>query len=113
APCPPTGLGDRVGPAWRGVTDRRDPAWLSSFTQRPDQARARRDPIAMSLVEKFPAVHMPALGVGDADAADLIAYLQAQNALLKDAQGPQMPPGMHHHHSAEMARGRFPPLSRG
>ncbi len=98
APCHTVGVGDRVGPDLRGVTERRDHAWLASFIEHPDQARARHDPIAMSLVEKFPAVHMPALGVGDADAGDLIAYLDAQNKLLKDAQDSPMPPGMHHHH---------------
>ncbi len=100
APCHTIGVGDRVGPDLRGVTGRRDRAWLASSIEPPDQARARHDPIGMSLAEKFPAVHMPALGVGDADAADLIAYLEAQNKLLKDANGPPMPPGMaaHHHH---------------
>jgi protein SCO1 len=98
APCHTVGVGDRVGPDLRGVTERRDRAWLASFIQHPDQARARHDPIAMSLVEKFPAVHMPALGVGETDAADLVAYLDAQSKLLKDAQDPPMPPGMHHHH---------------
>jgi cytochrome oxidase Cu insertion factor (SCO1/SenC/PrrC family)/mono/diheme cytochrome c family protein len=98
APCHTVGVGDRVGPDLRGVTERRDHAWLSSFIQRPDKARARRDPIAMSLVEKFPTVHMPALGVGPQDAADLISYLEAQNKLLQEAQGPPMTPGMHMHH---------------
>ena len=100
APCHTIGVGDRVGPDLRGVTERRDHAWLSGFIQHPDQARARRDPIAMSLVEKFPSVHMPPLSVSEADADDLIAFLDAQNTLLKDAAGPAMPPGMagHHHH---------------
>jgi cytochrome oxidase Cu insertion factor (SCO1/SenC/PrrC family)/cytochrome c2 len=100
APCHTIGVGDRVGPDLRGVTDRRDRAWLSSFIQHPDQARARHDPIAVSLMEKFPGVHMPALGVAATDAGDLIAYLEAQNKILNDAGDPPMPPGMqmHHHH---------------
>jgi protein SCO1/2 len=100
APCHTIGVGDRVGPDLRGVTERRDRGWLASFIMRPDQARARHNPIAMSLAEQFPAAHMPTLGIGDTDAADLIVYLEAQNKLLKDAQGPPMPPGMagHDHH---------------
>jgi len=92
APCHTIGVGDRVGPDLRGVTERRDRGWLASFIRRPDQARARRDPIAMALVEKFPSLRMPALGLDDADAAELIAYLDARNKLLMDAGGSPMPP---------------------
>ncbi|HEY1545233.1 MAG TPA: SCO family protein [Xanthobacteraceae bacterium] len=98
APCHTVGVGDRVGPDLRGVTKRRDHDWLSSFIQHPDQARARHDPIVVSLMEKFPAVHMPALGVGPADAGDLITYLEAQNKALDDVKDPPMPAGMQMHH---------------
>ena len=98
APCHTIGVGDRVGPDLRGVTERRDHAWLADFIMHPDKARARHDPIAMSLEEKFPGVHMPALGVGEVDAGDLIAYLQAETTRLNDAKDPPMPANMHHHH---------------
>jgi protein SCO1/2 len=98
APCHTIGVGDRVGPDLRGVTERRDHAWLASFIRHPDMARARRDPIALELVAKFPGVHMPALGIAENDATDLIAYLQAQTASLNDAQMPAMPDHQHHHH---------------
>src|SRR5262249_55162616 len=98
APCHTIGVGDRVGPDLRGVTERRDHAWLADFIMHPDKARAPRDPIAMSIVEKFPGVHMPALGVADADAGALIAYLQTETSRLNDAQDPPMPAHMHHHH---------------
>lgn len=83
APCHTIGVGDRVGPDLRGVTERRDHAWLESFIRQPDMARARRDPIALDLVATFPGARMPALGVSDLDASDLIAYLQAETARLK------------------------------
>jgi cytochrome oxidase Cu insertion factor (SCO1/SenC/PrrC family)/cytochrome c2 len=86
APCHTIGVGDRVGPDLRGVAERRERAWLESFIMHPDMARARKDPIALSLVEKFPGVHMPALGLAEADATDLIAYLQAETAQLNDAE---------------------------
>src|SRR5712691_380073 len=63
APCHTIGVGDRVGPDLRGVTERRERAWLESFIRRPDMARARKDAVALSLVAKFPGVHMPALGI--------------------------------------------------
>src|SRR5215475_10866390 len=46
------GVGDRVGPDLRGVTERCDHAWLADFIMHPDKARARHDPIAMSLKKK-------------------------------------------------------------
>lgn len=76
APCHTIGVGDRVGPDLRGVTERREYAWLESFIRHPDMVRARKDPVALALVAKFPGVRMPALGLGEADAADLIAYLE-------------------------------------
>jgi len=97
APCHTIGVGDRVGPDLRGVTERRDPAWLADFIMHPDKARARQDPIAMSLTAKFPGVHMPALGISDDDAKVLIGYLQAEDAHLKEAQDPPMPEHHHHH----------------
>ena len=98
APCHTIGVGDRVGPDLRGVTERRDHAWLANFIMHPDKAREHRDPIAMSLVEKFPGVHMPGLGVAEMDAADLIAYLQAETAHIKDGDTSEMPAMSEHHH---------------
>ncbi len=98
APCHTIGVGDRVGPDLRGVTESRDRAWLESFIRRPDMARAHRDPIALSLVAKFPGARMPALGVSEVDAGDLIAYLQAETSRLNDAQTPPAPGGRQHHH---------------
>jgi protein SCO1/2 len=99
APCHTIGVGDRVGPDLRGVADRRDHAWLASFIMHPDTARAHRDPAAMELVARYPNVHMPALGVSDGDATDLIAYLQVETAKLNDAEMPAMPAmSARHHH---------------
>src|SRR5215469_6174695 len=54
APCHTIGVGDRVGPDLRGVTDRRERAWLESYIMHPDLARAGNDPVAVALVAKFP-----------------------------------------------------------
>ena len=101
APCHTIGVGDRVGPDLRGVTQRRDRAWLSNFIRNPVRMLAQKDPVAVALAAQFPAVHMPALGIAEGDAADLIAYLDAQTARLDDAaQTPSAPAHDHsqHHH---------------
>jgi protein SCO1 len=101
APCHTVGVGDRVGPDLRGVTTRRDHAWLSAFIQSPAQLRARQDPDALALAAEYPAVRMPALGLSQNDAADLISYLAAETSRLADADVPAMPASAqhdHHHH---------------
>ena len=100
APCHTIGVGDRVGPDLRDVTTRRDRAWLAAFIRNPAMLRARHDPAAMALVEKFPAVRMPVLGLGEQDASDLVAFLEAEASRLHEAQNqaPQPRGGHAHHH---------------
>jgi len=90
APCHTIGVGDRVGPDLRGVTARRDRAWVSAFIQNPARLRALRDPAALALAEKYPAVRMPTLGVAQNDASDLIAYLDAEASRLSAMQDPSV-----------------------
>jgi cytochrome oxidase Cu insertion factor (SCO1/SenC/PrrC family)/cytochrome c2 len=85
APCHTIGAGDRVGPDLRGVTTRRDRAWLASFISDPKKMFAAKDPTTLALAVKFPAVRMPALGVSDNDARDLLSYLDAESARMTDA----------------------------
>src|SRR5262245_39260336 len=82
APCHTIGVGDRVGPDLRGVTSRHERGWLAAYIQNPAKMRALRDPAALALVERYPVVRMPVLGVAQADASDLIAYLEAEEARL-------------------------------
>lgn len=101
AGCHTIGVGDRVGPDLRGITERRDRAWLVSYIRNPVAMRAKRDPIAVELMAKFAAVHMPNLGMSEVDAGDLIAYLSAENAKLTGAPVHAAPAGrghQHHHH---------------
>lgn len=103
APCHTVGVGDRVGPDLRGVTVRRERDWLAAYIQNPARLRAQHDVTALALVEKYPAVRMPILGIGQNDASDLIAYLNAEetrlNAVGGDAQSDnQQKPHDHHHH---------------
>jgi cytochrome oxidase Cu insertion factor (SCO1/SenC/PrrC family)/mono/diheme cytochrome c family protein len=102
APCHTIGVGDRVGPDLRGVTARRERSWLTAFIQNPARLRAQRDPAALALAETYPVVRMPALGVGQNDASDLIAYLDAEEVRLAGARGAseeeQKSSNRHHHH---------------
>jgi protein SCO1 len=95
APCHTIGVGDHVGPDLRGVTQRRDHAWLSSFIRNPARLRAQKDTLALELAARFPAVRMPGLGLTELDAADLINYLETRNARLEE--GTSSPPAAHDH----------------
>jgi cytochrome oxidase Cu insertion factor (SCO1/SenC/PrrC family) len=98
APCHTIGVGDRVGPDLRGVTDRREKPWLEEFIQNPSKMRAKQDPTALALAAEYPAVRMPAVGLAAADAADLISYLTTETARLEEAKGPAMPEHHDHQH---------------
>ena len=98
APCHTIGVGDRVGPDLRGVSERRRHEWLTRFIRTPDKVLAEKDPIALTLAAKFPGARMPNLKLSESDAADLISYIGAQTSLL--AEGPQgaPAPNQHNHH---------------
>jgi protein SCO1 len=96
APCHTIGVGDRVGPDLRGVTERRQQAWLTRFIRTPDKVLAEQDPIALTLAAKSPGVRMPNLKLSESDAADLISYIGAQTSLLAD--GAQGAPASSHQH---------------
>jgi protein SCO1 len=75
AGCHTVGRGDRVGPDLAGLAGRRDRAWLVSYISDPEKMRGRKDATALGLAARFPAVRMPALGVSEVDAGDLLAYI--------------------------------------
>src|SRR5262245_13134237 len=75
AGCHTVGRGDRVGPDLVGAMGRRERAWLVSYISDPEKMRVQQDPVALALAAKFPAVRMPAMGISDADAGDLLAYI--------------------------------------
>ncbi len=80
AACHTIGHGDSVGPDLAGVTRARDREWLARYIQAPDRMLAAKDPLATELYTKYKQVNMPNLGLGEADAAALIAFLQSQGA---------------------------------
>lgn len=95
AACHTIGVGDRVGPDLRGVTERRDHAWLARYMIDPVGMRAKRDPVALELAATYSIVRMPNLGLSGNDASDLISYLSQENAKLADAPAP--PAAQQHH----------------
>lgn len=96
APCHTIGVGDRVGPDLRGVTERRDRAWLASYIRNPAAMLARDDAAARELAAKFLSVRMPNLRLSEQDADDLIGFLREENAKLTATQMPA-PSGGHQH----------------
>ena len=98
APCHTIGGGDRVGPDLRDVTARRDRAWLTSFISDPKKMFAAKDPTALALAAKFPAVRMPSLGISDIDARDLLSYLDAESAHITDSPAGSGPQASRHQH---------------
>jgi protein SCO1 len=97
APCHTIGVGDRIGPDLRGITARRDHDWLVSFIMDPERLRARNDPLAVALAAKYPGVRMPRLRIPKKDAADLVAYLEAENARLTAAAQTESSPDHQQH----------------
>ncbi len=72
--CHSTGSDRLIGPGLAGITTRRDRAWVKRFIMQPDQVLDSNDPIAAELLQQYEVV-MPNLGVTDAEAEALIAFL--------------------------------------
>ena len=84
AMCHNIGGGDHVGPDLMHVSARRNSLWLTNFiTNAPSMVRGH-DPQAMELVKKFPAVRMPAMGVPEQDALDVLNYIEAESVLADE-----------------------------
>ena len=87
ASCHSVGRGDKVGPDLAGILGRRDRDWVVRFIADPDKMRLQKDPVALDLAAKFPAVRMPFMGIPPRDANDLIAYIvHLEGADTKRAQ---------------------------
>jgi protein SCO1/2 len=80
AACHTIGKGEKVGPDLAGLTERRDQAWAVKYITAPNKVRAAKDPTALELRERFKAIRMPNLGISEAEAMDLIDYLERKSA---------------------------------
>lgn len=77
AACHSIGQGDRVGPDLEGVVEARDRAWLVRWLMEPDKVLAEGDATANELLQKYNNIPMPNLGLTQAKAESLIAYLKS------------------------------------
>ena len=80
AACHTIGNGDKVGPDLLGVASVRDAAWLRRIIIEPDKLIEEKDPIAVSLFQKYREIRMPRLNLPDADVNTLIDYMKLQSA---------------------------------
>lgn len=76
--CHSIGEGDKLGPDLRGVTSRRETSWLARYIHNAEKMRAARDPIAVSLSEKYNTARMPNMRLDSGQVKDLIEYLKAR-----------------------------------
>jgi protein SCO1 len=95
APCHTVGVGDRIGPDLRDVTERRSETWLKAFIESPSTLQKQGDPDAQALAARFPAVVMPELGLSDQDVADLVSFLRDSSRRITAASTDQQ-----HDHAA-------------
>ncbi len=82
--CHSTGSDRLIGPGLAGITTRRDRVWVKRFIMQPDQVLDSNDPIAAELLQQYEVV-MPNLGVTDAEAEALIAFLGGGGATAGEA----------------------------
>jgi protein SCO1 len=79
--CHTLGQGDKIGPDLRGVTDRRERAWLARYIADSPKMVSSGDPIATALHNKYRKVGMPYLGLSASQVAELISFLDARDAV--------------------------------
>lgn len=72
--CHTMGRGVLIGPDLKGVTERRDGAWIAVQIKTPSAHRANNDPIAAANLAKF-RMPMPDLGLSDGEVQAVIAYM--------------------------------------
>ena len=72
--CHTIGGGKLVGPDLKGVTSRRDKAWLAQMIMAPDKLISSGDATAKQLVQES-GMAMPNLGISQQDTDQVIAYL--------------------------------------
>lgn len=77
--CHTIGAGDRLGPDLKGVTQRRDAAWLARYVAQPEKMLAEGDPIATGLFRQYKQVRMPNVELGTDDVAAVLSFIAARS----------------------------------
>jgi mono/diheme cytochrome c family protein len=81
ASCHTIGGGRLVGPDLKGVTQRKDRAWLTSFVQDPKAVIASGDAYAQQLQREAQGIVMPTLGLDATRAQALLEFIDAESKL--------------------------------
>jgi len=92
--CHTIGGGKLIGPDLAGVTLRREESWLKRQILEPQVLLAENDPIAMQLLQEANNIPMVPLGLSDADAIAVIAYMKSteQQAIVASGLPSQYTP---------------------
>ncbi len=77
--CHTIGGGDKIGPDLKGVTHRRDAAWLTRYVAQPEKMLAEGDPIATGLFRQYKQVRMPNVELGTDDVAAVLSFIAARS----------------------------------
>jgi mono/diheme cytochrome c family protein len=89
--CHTIGGGPLAGPDLQGVAALRPRDWLVRWIQAPDKMLAEGDPTATQLLQQWNNLAMPNLGLTQAQAEAIVAYLEATTAVTATATA--APPG--------------------
>jgi mono/diheme cytochrome c family protein len=79
--CHSIGKGDKTGPDLKGLTKRRERAWVERFVKAPGEAIASGDPVAVELFQKFRGVVMDNKTLSAEEFGNLWAYWAHCDAL--------------------------------
>lgn len=79
---------DLVGPALKGITERRDEAWLIKWIRNSQALIASGDQYAVDLFAKWNKVAMPAYDWSDEEIKAVLAYIKEQEAAVATAAAP-------------------------
>ncbi len=88
AKCHTVGRGDRVGPDLKGLSARRDKAWIIGFITKT-QSYLDNDPEAKKLLAAFNGVRMEATNLSETQAQGVLDYIDAAS---KGPVGPEEEP---------------------
>ncbi len=91
AACHTVGGGNLVGPDLKGITQKRERAWLSRWIREPDKMLAEGDAVALKRLQEFNNVPMPNLALTETEVAAVIAFLDnaSGHALLAPSAAPE------------------------
>jgi protein SCO1/2 len=83
--CHSLGSEEGIGPGLAGVTQHRDRAWLKRWMKSPIKMIKAKDPIAVSLYQKYKQIPMPDFKLNDKQIEDLIRFMESSDKLAQNS----------------------------